>query len=115
MVLAPISFALAQSAAPPPLPPDARFALALFCDPTCDDAVFDAIDASLANIPAKDGFPESATKAVRVMGLAGTEFGIPDAAVIAEFGVAVDRPEALASSKEVLLAFFAARRWATPR
>lgn len=109
----PLLVPFARAAAPPPLPPDARFALALFCAPTCDDAVFDALDASLAAIPAKDGFPDTATRPMRVMGIAGPEFGIPDAAFAREYGIGVDRPDDLAKSEEVLLAWFAGPRAAS--
>lgn len=100
----------AAAQAPPPLPPDARFALALFCAPTCGEEVVNALDEGLASISAKDGFPESAGRPLRIMGLAGTDFGIPDAAFIELYGVGVDRPEALTQSQEVLLAWFAGPR-----
>lgn len=91
-----------------PPAPDARFAMALYCNPTCDDAVTDALEAGLTPIAPKSGFPDAATRPIRMMGIAGTDFGIPDDAFIAEYGVDVDRPEALAASQEVLLAWFAA-------
>jgi hypothetical protein len=102
--------ASAAAQAPPPLPPDARFALALFCNPTCDDAVVDTLDAGLAAIPARSGFPDRVTRPSRIMGMAGSEFGMPDAAFIEMYGVGVDRPEDLAKSQEVLLAWIAAPR-----
>jgi uncharacterized protein YegJ (DUF2314 family) len=101
---------LALAGAPPPLPPDARFAIALFCAPTCEDTVFDAVDAALSAIPARDGFPADASRPMRIMGIAGPEFGIPDAAFVEQFGVGVDRPDALQQSQEVLLAWFAGPR-----
>jgi uncharacterized protein YegJ (DUF2314 family) len=100
----------AAAQAPPPLSPDARFAVALFCNPTCGTDVFDALDEGLSSIAAKNGFPDSAPKPLRVMGMAGTDFGIPDAAFVELYGVGVDRPEALAKSEEVLLAWFATPR-----
>lgn len=93
-----------------PPAPDARFAMALYCNPTCDDAVTDALEAGLTPIAPKSGFPDSATRPIRMMGIAGTDFGIPDADFVAEYGVDVDRPEALAGSQQVLLAWFAAPR-----
>ncbi|MFZ5480382.1 MAG: DUF2314 domain-containing protein [Myxococcota bacterium] len=101
---------LAFAEAPPPLPPDARFALALYCAPTCGDDVLDALDAALADVPNRGGFPDRAPKPLRIMGIAGPEFGIPDAAFVELYGVEVDRPEELAKSQEVLLAWFAAPR-----
>jgi hypothetical protein len=95
-------------AAAPPAPVDARFALALWCDPTCPDTVFDTLDAALANVPAVDGLPERVTRPARVMGLAGPELGVHDAAFLAGHGIGVDRPEALAESRQVVLAWFAA-------
>ncbi len=102
--------ALAAAQAPPPLSPDARFAVALFCNPTCPDEVVDTLDAGLSSIAAKNGFPDSAPRALRVMGMAGTDFGIPDAAFVELYGVGVDRPDALAKSEEVLIAWFASPR-----
>jgi len=102
--------AQAAAQAPPPLSPDARFAVALFCNPTCSEEVADTLDAGLSTIAAKNGFPDEAAKPLRVMGMAGTDFGIPDAAFVELYGVGVDRPEALAKSEEVLLAWFATPR-----
>ncbi|MDP2310465.1 MAG: DUF2314 domain-containing protein [Pseudomonadota bacterium] len=102
--------AQAAAQAPPPLSPDARFAVALFCNPTCGIEVIDALDDGLSSIAAKNGFPDSATKPLRVMGMAGTDFGIPDLAFVELYGVGVDRPEALGKSEEVLLAWFATPR-----
>ena len=102
--------AKARALAPPPLPPDARFALALFCDPTCSDEVMTDLDVALAPIRARNGVPERAAKPLRIMGVAGVEFGIPDAAFVEAFGVGVDRPEALGQSQQVLLAWFAGPR-----
>lgn len=100
----------AAAQAPPPLPPDARFALALFCNPTCSEEVVETLDDGLAAIAAKFGFSDNATRPIRVMGMAGTDFGIPDAAFVELYGVGVDRPEELAKSQEVLLAWFAGPR-----
>ncbi|MFN7143691.1 MAG: DUF2314 domain-containing protein [Myxococcota bacterium] len=102
--------ALAAAQAPPPLSPDARFAMALFCNPTCSQDVVDTLDEGLSSIQAKAGFPDSANKPIRIMGMAGTDFGIPDAAFVELYGVGVDRPEALAKSQEVLIAWIAAPR-----
>lgn len=102
--------ALALAAAPPPLPPDARFALALYCNPTCGEDVFTALDGGLQDIVAKSGFPQEAGRPMRIMGAAGPEFGIPDADFVATYGVGVDRPDALAKSEQVLLAWFASPR-----
>ncbi len=102
--------AQASAQAPPPLSPDARFALALFCNGTCSADVMDALDEGLSTIPAKNGFPDSASRRLRVMGLAGADFGMPDAAFIELYGQGVDRPEELEKSQEVLLAWFAAPR-----
>ncbi len=100
----------AAAQAPPPLSPDARFALALFCNPTCPEEVVDALDDGLAPIAAKSGFPDSAERPIRVMGIAGADFGIPDAAFVELYGTGVDRPEELAKSEEVLLAWIAGPR-----
>lgn len=95
--------------------PDARFALALYCDPVCDDAVLDALEQDLASIPAVNGFEAVARAPGRLMGMASTAsdgsrdgFAVPDADFIASYGVDVDRPEALSASEEVVLAWFAA-------
>lgn len=95
--------------------PDARFALALYCDPVCDDAVLDQLEQDLAGVPAVNGFDEVATAPGRLMGMANTgsdagtdAFDVPDADFIVDYGVGVDRPEALSASDEVVLAWFAA-------
>lgn len=103
-------FALPALAASPVLLPDARFALALYCNPTCGDAVLDQLDADLGGIESVEGFTDFQGKPARVMGIAGTEFGIPDAAAVASFGVDVDRPEDLARSSQVVIAWFAGPR-----
>jgi hypothetical protein len=105
-----VLLAMAHAQAPPPLSPDARFALALFCNPTCGDDVMDTLDQGLSAIAAKNGFPDDAPKPMRVMGLAGTDFGMPDATFIELYGVGVTRPEALEKSQEVALAWIAGPR-----
>lgn len=96
---------------------DARFALALYCDPVCDDAVLDGLEADLALIPAVSGFDDDMQKAGRLMGLLdlvpGRDddgFGVPDAEYIETYGVDVDRPERLTASQSVVLAWFAGPR-----
>lgn len=98
---------------------DARFALALYCNPTCDDSVLDGLERDLASIPAVEGFDEVATTPGRMMGLADTTaspygkdggFEVPDAEYLAAFGTGVDRPEELAGSQSVVLAWFVAPR-----
>lgn len=111
MVLALLAFPLSAHADTPlPPAPDARFALALYCNPTCDESVADTLQAALSAIPEASGFAPSAARAERMMGIAGAEFGIPDADFIARYGVDVDRPERLALSQEVLLGWFVAPR-----
>jgi len=102
MLLLLSGLSLAQSA-----PPDARFALALFCNPDCDDAVLDQLEADLVTIRGRSGFPERVTKPSRIMGIADSSFEIPDSNFIEVYGVEVDRPEQLAASTEVILAWFA--------
>ena len=93
---------------------DARFALALYCDPLCDDAVLDGLEADLAPIPAVSGFDEETKKTGRLMGLLDIvpernddAFGVPDAEFIESYGVDVDRPERLSASQSVVIAWFA--------
>ncbi len=105
MLLASIGFALASAALP-----DARFALALYCNPTCSDEVISGLDDSLASLKSRSGFPQQASKPGRIMGIAGPEFGIPDADFVATYGVDVDRPTELAASQQLVLAWFAAPR-----
>ena len=110
--MAPVSFLIAMAlpagaADVVPSAPDARFALALWCDPTCPDTVFDTLDAALARIPAREGLPLAPKRPVRVMGMAGPELGVPDAAFQETYGVGVDRPERLAASQQAILAWFA--------
>lgn len=102
MLLLLSGLSLAQSA-----PPDARFALALFCNPDCDDAVLDQLEADLVTIRGRSGFPERVTKPSRIMGIADSSFEIPDANFIEVYGIEVDRPEQLAASTEVIIAWFA--------
>lgn len=96
---------------------DARFALALYCDPVCDDAVLDGLEADLALIPSVSGFDDDMQKAGRLMGLLdlvpGRDddgFGVPDAEYIETYGVDVDRPDRLTASQSVVLAWFAGPR-----
>ncbi len=98
----------APDAAAASLPPDARFALALYCDPTCSDDVLNRLEEDLASIQGRSGFPATITRPGRIMGIADTAFGIPDQDVIDAYGVGVDRPESLARSEQVVLAWFAA-------
>ena len=110
--MAPVSLLIAlalpaHAADAVPSAPDARFALALWCDPTCPDTVFDTLDAALARIPARDGLPVAPKRPVRVMGMAGPEIGVPDAAFQDLYGVGIDRPERLAVSRQAILAWFA--------
>lgn len=112
------------SAASSPMPTgteqvDARFALALYCNPTCDDSVLDALERDLSAIPAVEGFGELADAPGRMMGLADTTaspygkdggFEVPDADYLASFGTGVDRPDELARSESVVLAWFVAPR-----
>lgn len=100
----------APAAQPAQMPPDARFALALYCNPVCGEDVLDALEDSLGSIGVEEGFPDAASRPMRIMGLAGTEFGIPDPDYVADYGVGVDRPEALSGSQQVLLGWFAAPR-----
>ena len=93
-----------------PIVPDARFALALYCNPTCADTVLDDLDAALAPIASTDSFSDHVAVPQRIMGIGGVDFGIPDADFVAAYGVGVDRPEALAASQEVVLAWFAGPR-----
>lgn len=103
-----LTLAHADDSAPPW--PDARFALALYCNPTCDDRVLDELDRALTPIKAGDGFPERAETPLRIMGIAGPDFGIPDAEYVATYGVGITDPSALTRSQEVLLAWFAGPR-----
>lgn len=102
MLLLLSGLSLAQS-----VPPDARFALALFCNPDCDDAVLDQLEADLVSIRGRSGFPTRVSKPSRIMGIADSSFEIPDSNFIEVYGVDVDRPEQLAASTEVILAWFA--------
>lgn len=106
----PILNAAEPAPAPLPMVPDARFALALYCNPRCDDAALDALDTALGAIPTADEFSEQAPVPTRVMGVAGAEFGIPDAEALRELGPAVDDPAALSRSEMVVLAWFAGPR-----
>ena len=93
----------------PPLP-DARFALALYCNPTCDESVMATLDEQLGAIESADDFSDRVARPQRIMGLGGVDFGIPDADFVTAYGIDVDRPESLARSEMVLLAWFAAPR-----
>lgn len=105
------SRALAEEASgAPPIPPDARFALALYCNPRCDDAVLDRLDEALNTIPSDETFSDQVAAPSRIMGLGGVDFGIPDADFIATFGPDVRDPEALTRSEMVVLAWFASPR-----
>lgn len=101
MLFALIGLATAQTAA------DARFALALFCNPTCDGTVMDALESDLSSIRGRSGFGDQMSKPGRIMGEADASFGIPDDDFLAAYGVGVDRPEQLKGSQQVLIAWFA--------
>ena len=106
-----LTLALAFAADPaPPILPDARFALALYCNPTCDDAVLDALDQALAPLSSVDEFSDHVAVPSRVMGIAGADFGIPDAEFIEEFGQGIADPALLGASQEVVLVWFAGPR-----
>lgn len=107
MLLPLLAQAYADGGAPPP---DARFAFALYCNPTCDGEVMDALDDGLRAIRSREGFAERVVTPQRIMGLSGPDFGIPDADYSATFGVEVGDPAALAGSQEVLLAWVAGPR-----
>ncbi|MSQ03453.1 MAG: DUF2314 domain-containing protein [Myxococcales bacterium] len=98
------------TAAALPIVPDARFALALYCNPTCTDTVLDDLDAALAPIASADSFSDHVAVPQRIMGIGGVDFGIPDADFVEAYGVGVDRPASLAASQEVVLAWFAGPR-----
>ncbi len=99
-----------SAAAALPIVPDARFALALYCNPTCSETVLDELDAALSPIRSADTFSDHVAVPERIMGIGGVDFGIPDAEFVTAYGVEVDRPEALAESQEVVLAWFAGPR-----
>lgn len=101
---------LAAHAESPVLLPDARFALALYCAPTCADSVMDGLDTDLASIESLEGFTDFQGKPARIMGIAGTDFGMPDDDFLASYGHDVDRPEELKKSQQVLIAWFAGPR-----
>ena len=106
-MLLPILFA---SAAAMPIVPDARFALALYCNPRCDDDVLDKLDDALGDIDSDDSFSDQVATPVRIMGIGGVDFGIPDADFIATFGPDISNPEGLQRSEMVVLAWFAGPR-----
>lgn len=113
-VLLAASPALAEAAdAAPPILPDARFALALYCNPRCDDEVLDKLDDALAEIPSDESFSEQVAAPARIMGIGGVDFGVPDADFIATFGPAIENPEGLQKSEMVVLAWFASPREAS--
>ncbi|MBM4392305.1 MAG: hypothetical protein FJ090_14385, partial [Deltaproteobacteria bacterium] len=111
VILAALASANADAQSPAlPVPPDARFALAYYCNPTCTGDDLDALDAALASIESSDGFSDHVARPQRIMGLGGTDFGIPDADFVTAYGVGIDDPGALAASQMVVLAWFAAPR-----
>ncbi len=111
VILAALASANADAQAPTlPVPPDARFALAYYCNPTCSDEELDSLDAALASIESSDGFSEHVASPQRIMGLGGTDFGIPDADFVTAYGMGVSDPAALAASQMVVLAWFASPR-----
>ena len=85
---------LLSVAAAMPIVPDARFALAIYCNPRCDSATVEALDQALASIVAADEFSAHVATPQRIMGMAGAEFDIPT----------VEGQDALARSEQVLLA-----------
>ncbi len=91
---------LLSVAAAMPIVPDARFALAIYCNPRCDSATVEALDQALASIVAADEFSAHVATPQRIMGMAGAEFDIPT----------VEGQDALARSEQVLLAWFASPR-----
>ncbi len=113
-VLLATSPALAAEAEPsPPILPDARFALALYCNPRCDDEVLDKLDDALAGIPSDESFSEQVASPARIMGIGGVDFGVPDADFIETFGPGIENPEGLQKSEMVVLAWFASPREAS--
>jgi len=97
-------------AAPPSWIPDARFSLALYCDPSCGDEVIDALDQALGQVESRRRLPSTAKEPLRVMGLTtADDFGRPDVALLGSLadGVSAEDEAALAASQEVLVANFA--------
>ena len=110
---------IAPPASAEPLAVDARFALALYCNPICTESVFDGLEHDLSAIPAVDGFAEVAVSAGRLMGLADTTaspyaddagFAVPDQPFIDAYGQGVDRTEELFESQAVILVWFSSPR-----
>ncbi len=111
VILAALALANAEAQTPMlPVPPDARFALAYYCSPTCSNHELDALDSALAAIESSDGFSDHVATPQRIMGLGGADFGIPDADFVAAYGVGIDDPAPLAASQMVVLAWFASPR-----
>jgi len=108
-----IALATPLLAAPPTSIPDARFGLALYCDPSCDPTLVAALDEALQAVESRRRAPRKAESASRVMGMAAvSEFELPDLEVLGSLaaGVSAEGRATLAGSQEVLVASFAAPR-----
>lgn len=111
VILAALASANAEAQSPTvPAPPDARFALAYYCNPTCTDDDLAALDRNLGSVAAADAFSPRVASPQRIMGLGGVDFGIPDADFVDAYGVGIEDPAAVGASQVVVLAWFASPR-----
>jgi uncharacterized protein YegJ (DUF2314 family) len=109
----PLLAAATALSAPPTFVPDARFGLALYCDPSCTDETIQALEDALGPIPRKRRLPRTAREPVRSMGLLTIEdFGRPHLETLGALadGVGEEGAALLERSQEVLVVSFAAPR-----
>jgi len=99
--------ALLTAGAPPAIVPDARMAVAVYCEQTCDvDAMSDLETKLGERFEIKDTLPrEAKSDRLALTLLRADEFGQPDAAVLDTFGVGLTSADAaaLAGSAEVVV------------
>jgi len=99
--------ALLTAGAPPAIVPDARFAVAIYCEQACDVDAMSDLEAKLGGrFEVRDSLPrEAKSDRLALTLLRADEFGQPDAEVLDAWGVglsAADAP-ALAGSAEVVV------------
>jgi hypothetical protein len=97
-------------ASPPSWVPDARFTLALYCNPTCAEEALDSLDARLTTMDSKGRLPMTARHPVRMMGLAdAADFRPPDLDLLGTLasGLGDDGAQVLSGTRQVVVATFA--------
>ncbi len=100
----------ALHAAPPGFVPDARFSLALYCNPTCGDAMLQELEQSLSDFEARATLPRTARTPTAITGLTdAASWKVPDLETLGSLadGLGPQGEAVMGRCEEVLMASFA--------